>query len=149
MKKMILLSSLFTFAAASADTTQVVQDDLIKESSEVLKCETVAAPVVSNANVEIRPALPNAATAPTVLEEERTQPSARAEATVVEVPLDEIAPKELSPSEKLKVYRTKLEEKNRILLEKKLELIRLEQEMALLRNLERSMDKTINAIKEL
>lgn len=55
--------------------------------------------------------------------------------------------KNLSATEKLKAYRTKLEAKNLILLEKKMEMIRLEQEMALLRTLEKSMNKTLSAIE--
>ncbi len=142
MKKIVLMSSLFTMAAASADTTQVAQDDIIKESTEVLNCVSVEArPKTVSA---IKPTLPEKTI-------EAPSPSAVEVAETTEVPLvDEIADnRNLSPSEKLKAYRQKLEEKNLILLEKKLEMIRLEQEMALLRNLERSMNKTLSAIKDL
>lgn len=142
MKKIVLMSSLFTMAAASADTTQVAQDDILKESTEVLNCVTVEArPKAVSA---IKPTLPEKTI-------EAPSPAAVEVAETTEVPLvDEIADnRNLSPSEKLKAYRQKLEEKNLILLEKKLEMIRLEQEMALLRNLERSMNKTLSAIKDL
>lgn len=71
--------------------------------------------------------------------------------TNVPVPVEDIMPevKDLTPTEKLKAYRTELEKKNLVLLEKKMEVIRLQQEMALLRNLEKSMNKTLNAISEL
>ena len=142
MKKIVLISSLFTMAAASADTTQVAQDDILKESTEALNCVTV----------EARPKAVSAIK-PTLSEKtiETPSPAAVEVAEATEVPLvDEIADnRNLSPSEKLKAYRQKLEEKNLVLLEKKLEMIRHEQEMALLRNLERSMNKTLSAIKDL
>lgn len=116
MKKTILFGALLSMTQAFGNTTQAIQDDILNESNEVLKCETAIAP------------------AP----------------VAIAAPVDEIETnKELSPSQKLKAYRAKLEEKNLVLLEKKLELIRLEQEMALLRNLERSMNKTLSAIKDL
>lgn len=144
MKKIILMSSLFTMAAASADTTQVAQDDILKESTEVLNCVTVDGRQKSAS--AIKPTLPEK-----TVEVSAPTPAAVEVAETIEVPLvDEIAEsKTLSPSEKLKAYRQKLEEKNLVLLEKKLEMIRLEQEMALLRNLERSMNKTLSAIKDL
>ena len=78
------------------------------------------------------------AIAPTPLRPELDAPTLEE----VEAPL-----KNLSATEKLKAYRTKLEAKNLILLEKKMEMIRLEQEMALLRTLEKSMNKTLSAIE--
>lgn len=77
----------------------------------------------------------------TPLRPEFDQPTLE-EVAAVEEPL-----KNLSATEKLKAYRTKLEAKNLILLEKKMEMIRLEQEMALLRTLEKSMNKTLSAIE--
>nr|BDT28248.1 hypothetical protein BHI3_17140 [Bacteriovorax sp. HI3] len=144
MKKIVLMSSLFTMAAASADTTQVAQDDILKESTEVLNCVTVDGRQKSAS--AIKPTLPDR-----TIEISTPIPAAAEVAEATEVPpVDEIAEsKTLSPSEKLKAYRQKLEEKNLVLLEKKLEMIRLEQEMALLRNLERSMNKTLSAIKDL
>lgn len=123
MKKILLfVSSMMVAMTAGAETAQSVQDDLLKESSEVLKCAPIVAPVV-----QVKPEM-----APAV-------------AVAEVVPNND----ELTPTEKLKAYRTKLEEKNMLLLQKKMEMIRLEQEMALLRNLERSMDQTLNAINKL
>ncbi len=52
----------------------------------------------------------------------------------------------LSPSEKIKLYRERLEERNRIMVERKMEQIRFRQEMALARKLEASMNQTLKAI---
>ena len=56
------------------------------------------------------------------------------------------APKQLSSSDRLKLLRQRLEERNRIMVEKKMEQIRFQQELALARQLEQSMNKTIQAI---
>jgi hypothetical protein len=61
---------------------------------------------------------------------------------VVQVPKQ----RRLSSSEKLKLYRERLEERNRIMVEKKMEQIRFQQEMALARKLEASMNQTLKAI---
>lgn len=55
-------------------------------------------------------------------------------------------PKKVSASERLKLYRERLELRNRIMVEKKMEQIRYQQELALARQLERSMNQTLNAI---
>lgn len=54
--------------------------------------------------------------------------------------------KRLSQSDKLKIYRERLEEKNRIMVERKLEQIRFKQELALARQLEQAMNQTLKAI---
>lgn len=54
--------------------------------------------------------------------------------------------KPLSPSERLRQRREQLEIRNRIMVEKKMEQIRWQQELALARQLEKSMNQTINAI---
>lgn len=54
--------------------------------------------------------------------------------------------RKLSQSEKLKLYREKLEERNRIMVEKKMEQIRYQQELALAKKLEQSMNQTLKAI---
>lgn len=53
---------------------------------------------------------------------------------------------ELTPSEKLKLVRQRLEERNRIMIEKKMEQIRYQQELALARQLQRSMNQTLKSI---
>ena len=52
----------------------------------------------------------------------------------------------LSASEKIRLYREKLELRNQIMVQKKMEQIRLQQELALARKLEQSMNQTIKAI---
>ena len=54
--------------------------------------------------------------------------------------------KQLSPSERLRLRREQLELRNQIMVEKKIEQIRLQQELALAKKLEDSMNKTIQAI---
>ncbi len=54
--------------------------------------------------------------------------------------------KQLSPSERLRLRRARLEERNKIMVEKKMEQIRWQQEVALAKQLEESMNKTIQAI---
>lgn len=57
--------------------------------------------------------------------------------------------KKISASDRLKVLRTRLEERNKIMLEKKMEQIRYQQELALARQLEQSMNQTLKAIDEI
>ena len=54
--------------------------------------------------------------------------------------------KKMSPSDKLKSYRAWLEERNRMMLEKKLEQIRYKQELVLTKQLEKSMNQAIKAM---
>lgn len=54
--------------------------------------------------------------------------------------------KELTSTERLKIYRGKLEDRNRVMLERKIEQIRLQQELALARKLEQSMNQTFSAL---
>lgn len=133
MKYLILLCSMLSMSALRADTTQAVQDDLLKASNEVLKCPPVA--------VEIKPEL---AVQTELVGEKKIE-----EKVAEELEVELLPTKNLTATEKLKVYRTKLEEKNLVLLEKKLEMIRLQQEMALLRNLENSMNQTMKNIESL
>lgn len=68
-------------------------------------------------------------------------------AAVVETP--KLAPKKikrLSASDKMKLYRERLEERNRIMVERKMEQIRFQQELALAKKLEQSMNQTLKAI---
>jgi hypothetical protein len=54
--------------------------------------------------------------------------------------------KRISQSDRLKILRTRLEERNKMMLEKKMEQIRFQQELALARQLEQSMNQTLKAI---
>lgn len=54
--------------------------------------------------------------------------------------------KRLSQSDKLKIYRERLEERNKIMVEKKMEQIRFKQELALAHKLEQTMNQTLKAI---
>jgi hypothetical protein len=54
--------------------------------------------------------------------------------------------KKMSASDKLKSYRAWLEERNRMMLERKLEQIRYKQELVLTKQLEKSMNNAIKAM---
>ena len=73
---------------------------------------------------------------------QETPAPAAAPKRMVEAP----KPRKLTLSEKMKIRRERLEERNRIMVEKKMEQIRLQQEIALARKLEASMNQTLKAI---
>ena len=54
--------------------------------------------------------------------------------------------RKISQSDKMKMYRERLEERNKIMIEKKMEQIRFQQELALARKLEQSMNQALKAI---
>jgi hypothetical protein len=54
--------------------------------------------------------------------------------------------KPLTQSEKIQLYRARLEERNRIMVQRKIEEIRLKQEMALMRKIETQMNNTLRAL---
>lgn len=54
--------------------------------------------------------------------------------------------KPMSPSEQIRAYRQKMEERNVLQLQKKIEEIRIKQELALARKLQESMNQTIKAL---
>lgn len=56
------------------------------------------------------------------------------------------AKKKLTPSEKMKMRRARLELRNKIMMERKMEQIRMQQEIALAKQLEQQMNKTLKAI---
>lgn len=73
----------------------------------------------------------------------------QAPAPVHEAAVVKIAPKKekrLTQSERLKLYRERLEERNKLMVERKMEQIRFQQEVALAKKLEQSMNQTLNAI---
>ncbi len=55
--------------------------------------------------------------------------------------------KPLTASQKMVLYRAKLEERNRQMVQKKMEEIRLRQEIMLMKQLEAQMNKTLKAIE--
>ncbi len=122
MKYLMLLSVLFAFNVSA--TTELTSDDL------TLADEAIQSPTM---NIE-------------------GQYQVEAPAPVVVAPVQRVvtrapAPKKpLSSSERLKLLRERLEERNRIMVEKKMEQIRFQQEMALARQLEASMNNTLKAI---
>lgn len=81
-----------------------------------------------------------------VKEEVKAAPVAApaAKEVVIEAPKKVI--RKVSQSDRLKMYRERLEERNRIMVEKKMEQIRFQQELALARKLEQSMNQTLKAI---
>ncbi|MBC7537772.1 MAG: hypothetical protein H7281_03065 [Bacteriovorax sp.] len=56
------------------------------------------------------------------------------------------AVRKITQSEKMKMYRERLEERNKIMIERKMEQIRFKQELALARQLEQSMNQTLKSI---
>ena len=62
------------------------------------------------------------------------------------VPQKRVERRVVSQSDRLKMYRERLEELNKVMIEKKMEQIRLQQEVALFRKLEQSMNQTLKAI---
>ena len=122
MKYLMLLSVLFAFNV-KADTEVNISDDL------TLADEAIQAPPL-NIEGQYQVQAPKK----TVV--------APAPRRVVQAP----APKKLSSSDRLKLLRERLEERNRIMVEKKMEQIRFQQEMALARQLEQSMNQTLKSI---
>lgn len=124
MKYLMLLSVLLAFNV-KADTEINVNDDL------TLADEAIQSPAL---NIEGKYKVEEPVVAPAPVQQVRRAPRPAP------------APKRLSSSERLKLLRERLEERNRIMVEKKMEQIRFQQEMALARQLEASMNQTIKAI---
>ncbi|MBY0413650.1 MAG: hypothetical protein K2Q18_05775, partial [Bdellovibrionales bacterium] len=121
---------------AYAEIVQLAEDELVKESEAALKCPGLELISTSKQGaLSPAPVIKPQVKAPTV-------------EVTTEVSVEDIERpfKGMTPTEKLKAYRTRLEESNLVLLEKKMELMRLQQEMNLLKNLERSMNQTLSAI---
>ncbi len=55
----------------------------------------------------------------------------------------------LSMSERMRLRRAKLEERNRIMMEKKMEQIRMQQEIALTKQIEKQMNNALKAIGDI
>lgn len=71
--------------------------------------------------------------------------------SVQEIPAPQVQParqqkKKLTASDRMKLRRERLEERNRIMVQKKMEQIRLQQEIALAKQLEKQMNQTLKAI---
>lgn len=122
MKYLMLLSVLFAFNVM-ANEEITVSDDL------TLADEAIQSPTM-NIEGQYQVEAPVAAPAP-VKVVRRAAPAPK---------------KPLTSSERLKLLRERLEERNRIMVEKKMEQIRFQQEMALARQLEASMNNTLKAI---
>ena len=128
MKYLMLLSVLFAFNV-KADTEVNISDDL------TLADEAIQAPTL---NIEGQYQVEAPAPAPV----RRAPP-------VQQAPVVRRAPpvqKKLTSSDRLRILRGRLEERNKIMVEKKMEQIRFQQELALARQLEQSMNQTIKAI---
>ncbi len=118
----MLLSLMFAFNV-KADTDLTINDEL------TLADEAIQAPTM-NIEGQYQVAEPTPAPAPAP------------KRVVVRKP----APKKLTASDRLKLLRERLEERNRIMVEKKMEQIRFQQEMALARQLEQSMNQQLKAL---
>lgn len=122
MKYLMLLSLMFAFNV-KADTDLTLSDELS------LADEAIQSPTM-NIEGQYQVAEPTPA------------PVAAPKRVVVKKP----APKKLTASDRLKLLRERLEERNRIMVEKKMEQIRFQQEMALARQLEQSMNQQLKAL---
>jgi hypothetical protein len=120
MKYLMLLCVLATYNVHA----EINSDDL-KEADEAI--QTPAMNIEGQYKVKEEPKA-----APVVVKEESVIPVKVA--------------KKVSQSDRLKMYRERLEERNRIMIEKKMEQIRYQQELALARKLEQSMNQTLKAI---
>nr|BDT27192.1 hypothetical protein BHI3_06580 [Bacteriovorax sp. HI3] len=125
MKYLMLLSLMFAFNV-KADTDLTINDEL------TLADEAIQAPTM-NIEGQYQVAEPTPAPAPAP------------KRVLVRKP----APKKLTASDRLKLLRERLEERNRIMVEKKMEQIRFQQEMALARQLEQSMNQQLKALDNL
>jgi predicted alpha/beta-fold hydrolase len=121
MKYLILLSTILSFNLRA----EVSSDDI------ALADETIQSPTMNlEGQYKVKEAAPE-----------------HEAAVVVEAPVHVAKKaKSLSQSDRLKLYRERLEERNRVMVERKMEQIRFRQELALARQLEQSMNKTLNAI---
>ncbi|MEA9357024.1 hypothetical protein SHI21_12440 [Bacteriovorax sp. PP10] len=124
MKYLMLLSVLLAFNV-KADTEINVNDEL------TLADEAIQSPTL---NIEGKYKVEEPVAAPAPVQQVRRAPRPAP------------APKQLTSSDRLRLLRQRLEERNRIMVEKKMEQIRFQQEMALARQLEQSMNQTIKAI---
>ncbi len=79
-------------------------------------------------------------------EEEKIIPVEEAPVKVVKKVRPVQKRKPLTQSEKIQLYRARLEERNRIMVQRKIEEIRLKQEMALMRKIETQMNNTLRAL---
>lgn len=120
MKYLMLLSVLLAFNVQA----EINADDLTLADEAI---QTPAMDIEGQYQVKEEPKA-----APAVIKEENVAPKKVA--------------KKLSQSDRLRLYRERLEERNRIMVEKKMEQIRYQQELALARKLEQSMNQTIKAI---
>lgn len=125
MKYLMLLSVLFAFNV-KADTEINVNDEL------TLADEAIQSPALNiEGKYKIEEPVEVAAPAPVQQVRRAPRPAPK---------------KQLTSSDRLRLIRQRLEERNRIMVEKKMEQIRFQQEMALARQLEASMNQTIKAI---
>lgn len=123
MKALLLLSLLVSGAIHAQEN---ISDDDIALANEVINTPAM--------NIEGTYKVPE----PTVIDIPPSLP------TPVVAPAP--APKKLTMSDKLRLRRARLEERNRIMMEKKLEKIRFQQELMLAKQLESQLNKTFKAI---
>lgn len=120
MKKLFLA---LVFVSAGAMAQEAVTPDDLAFADEVLETPTL------NINGKL--------TEEKVVEEKKVEAPA---------PKQVVVRKPLTASQKMVLYRAKLEERNRQMVQKKMEEIRLKQEIMLMKQLEAQMNKTLKAI---
>ena len=124
MKYLMLLSVLFIAFNANAVKAEMTADDL------TLADEAIQSPTMDiEGQYKVKE---EAKAAAAVVKEEKAAPKK--------------AVRRLSQSDKMRLYRERLEERNRIMVERKMEQIRFQQELALAHKLEQSMNQTLKAI---
>ncbi len=57
-------------------------------------------------------------------------------------------PRRLTPSEKLKVYRARLEKRNKILMEKRVEQMRIKSEVRMIKRMQKSFDNQMKVLDQ-
>ena len=76
----------------------------------------------------------------------REEPKVAPAKEIVVDPRRKVVSRVLTQSDRLKIYRERLEERNKIMIERKMEQIRFQQEVALFHKLEQSMNQTLKTI---
>ena len=135
MKYLMLLTMLFSFSAY-AETSS---DDFL------LIDEAVQAPIMDlEGQYQVKE---EAVKTEPVIVKELKEVKAIQEVIIQKVDEPTKPIQKIAVAERVKTYRELLEERNRLMVERKLEQIRLKQEVALANHLEQSMNQTLKAIE--
>ena len=135
MKYLMLLTMLFSFSAYAESSS----DDFL------LFDEAVQAPIMDlEGQYQVKE---EAVKTEPVIVKELKEVKAIQEVIIQKVDEPTKPIQKIAVAERVKTYRELLEERNRLMVERKLEQIRLKQEVALTNHLEQSMNQTLKAIE--